>query len=400
MTKSHYSVSDLISKTRQILELSFKNIWVDGETSNVHYHSSGHIYFTLKDSLSEIRCAMFQHSNKFLRFKLEDGMRIMVYGALSIFESRGQMQFVVEKLQVAGIGALYQAFEALKSKLEDEGLFSLEHKKPLNSIPKSVGIITSGEGAALRDIIHVLKRRSPFVNIIVRPARVQGTGAAEDISDGIMELSNNYNIDTIIIGRGGGSIEDLWAFNEEVLARTIFNCKTPIISAVGHETDYTIADFVADVRAATPSVAAEIICISKDEILQRFESLNNKMISSVISMIKSEYLKVENASDRLSMLQPLNKITFNKKWLSHSYNTITKLIIEKLESGDSQLIGYEKHLNSLGPKQVLDRGYSLAITKNTNQIIRSSKTLLEGDKFYLKTGDGSLEAEKISEIKL
>ena len=153
-------------------------------------------------------------------------------------------------------------------------------------------------------------------------------------------------------------------------------------------------------RAATPSVAAEIICISKEEILQRFESLYNKMNSAVVSMIKSEYLKVENASDRLSMLQPLNKITFNKKWLSHSYSTITKLIIEKLESGDSQLIGYEKHLNSLGPKQVLDRGYSLAITKNTNKIIRSSKTLLEGDRFYLKTGDGSLEAEKISEIKL
>ena len=170
MTKSHYTVSELISKTRQILELSFNNIWVEGETSNVHYHSSGHIYFTLKDSLSEIRCAMFQHSNKSLRFQLEDGMRIMVYGALSIFESRGQMQFVVEKLQVSGIGALYQAFEALKNKLEDEGLFSLDHKTPLNSIPTSIGIITSGEGAALKDIIHVLKRRAPFVNIIVRPA--------------------------------------------------------------------------------------------------------------------------------------------------------------------------------------------------------------------------------------
>ena len=400
MKNSHYTVSELVSKTRRILELSFKNIWVDGEISNVHHHSSGHIYFTLKDSSSELRCAMFLRANRSLRFRLEDGMRIMVYGALSIFEPRGQMQFVVEKLQVSGIGALYQAFEALKNKLEDEGLFSLDHKTPLNSIPTSIGIITSGEGAALKDIIHVLKRRAPFVNIIVRPARVQGPGAAEDISNGIMELSNNNNVDSIIIGRGGGSIEDLWAFNEEVLARTIFNCKTPIISAVGHETDYTIADFVADARAATPSVAAEIICISKDEILQRFTSLNNKMISAVLSMIRSEYLKVENTSDRLSMLQPLNKITFNKKWLSHSYSTIKKLIIEKLESDNSQLISYQKHLNSLGPKQVLDRGYSLAITKNTNKIIHSSKTLLEGDRFYLKTGDGSLEAEKISEIKL
>ena len=397
--KSHYTVSELISKTRKILELSLKNVWVDGEISNLHYHSSGHIYFTLKDSSSEIRCAMFQRANKSLRFELEDGMHIMVYGSVSIFEQRGQMQFIIQKLEVSGIGTLYQAYETLKNKLEDEGLFSLEHKLQLKSLPKSVGIVTSGDGAALRDIIHVLKRRSPYLSIIIRSAKVQGSGAAEDISSGIIELSKKKYIDTIIIGRGGGSIEDLWAFNEEILARTIFHCKIPIISAVGHETDYTIADFVADVRAATPSVAAEIVSLSGDEILQRLESLNKDIFSSMVSIIKSENLRIENISDRLGILQPLNNILFNKKLLKHSYETITKGIMEKLDTRNSQLIGYEKHLNSLGPNQVLERGYSIAFTKETNTIIRSSKMVLEGDKFYLKTGDGSLEAEKISEIK-
>ena len=396
MKNSHYTVSELVSKTRSILELSFQNIWVDGEISNVHYHSSGHIYFTLKDSSSELRCAMFLRANKSLRFQLEDGMRIMVYGSLSIFESRGQIQFIVEKLEVSGVGALYQAYEALKNKLEVEGLFYSEHKMSLNTIPKTVGIVTSGEGAAIRDILNILERRSPFLNIIVRPARVQGEGAAEDISSAIMELSNNYNIDTIIIGRGGGSIEDLWAFNEEVLARTIFDCNTPIISAVGHETDYTIADFVADIRAATPSVAAELVCLSKDEIVQKIERLYNKLTSIINDRINSENLKLENIGIRLSTLQPLNKISINKKILSHSYDTIIKIIKERLNNNNHHLIGYKKQLNSLGPKQVLERGYSIATVKDTKKIIRSAGSIIVGDVFSLQTGDGALDAEKIS----
>ena len=396
MKNSHYTVSELVSKTRRILELSFQNIWVDGEISNVHYHSSGHIYFTLKDSSSELRCAMFIRANRTLRFQLENGMRIMVYGSLSIFESRGQIQFIVEKLEVSGVGALYQAYEALKNKLELEGLFYTKHKMSLNTIPKTVGIVTSGEGAAIRDILNILERRSPFLNIIVRPARVQGEGAAEDISNAIMELSNNYNIDTIIIGRGGGSIEDLWAFNEEVLARTIFDCNIPIISAVGHETDYTIADFVADIRAATPSVAAELVCLSKDEIMQKIESLYNDLISIIISLMRTENLKLENINGRISTLQPLNKISINKKFLSHSYDTITKIIKEKLNNNNHHLTSYEKQLNSLGPKQVLGRGYSIATLKHTKKIIRSANSIKVGDVLSLQTGDGTLDAEKIS----
>tara|TARA_X000001036_G_scaffold119779_1_gene113308 strand:+ start:39845 stop:41035 length:1191 start_codon:yes stop_codon:yes gene_type:complete len=392
----HYTVSELISKTRRVLEISFKDIWVDGEISNVHYHSSGHIYFTLKDGSSELRCAMFKSTNRVLRFQLEDGMRIMIYGSLSIFESRGQIQFIIEKLEVSGVGALYQAYETLKNKLESEGLFSIDDKKTIKSIPKMVGIITSNQGAALKDILNVLERRAPFLNIIVCPTRVQGDSAAEEISSAIIELSNNRNIDTIIIGRGGGSIEDLWAFNEEVLARTIYDCNIPIISAVGHETDFTIADFVSDMRAATPSVAAELVCLSKYEILQKMESSYNELITIVNGLINSKNFILKNISNQLSALQPLNKISANKKSLNHIYNTITKLIRYKLNNNNYDLDGYEKQLNNLGPKQVLDRGYSIATSKETNKIIRSAKSIMTGDLFSLQTREGILEAEKIS----
>ena len=396
MRNLHYTVSELISKTRRVLELSFKDIWVDGEISNVHYHSSGHIYFTLKDSSSELRCAMFKSANRFLRFQLEDGMHIMIYGSLSIFESRGQIQFIIEKLEVSGVGALFQAYETLKNKLKFEGLFSEYDKKAIKLIPKMVGIITSNQGAALKDILNVLERRAPFLNIIVCPTRVQGDGAAEEISSAIIELSNNRNIDTIIIGRGGGSIEDLWAFNEEVLARTIYDCNIPIISAVGHETDFTIADFVSDMRAATPSVAAELVCLSKYEIFQKMESSHNQLITIVNGLINSKNLILKNISNQLIALQPLNKISANKKLLNHMYDTITKLIKYKLNNNNYDLGGYEKQLNNLGPKQVLDRGYSIATSKETNKIIRSAKSIMTGDLFSLQTRDGILEAEKIS----
>ena len=399
MNKSHYTVSEVIANTRKVLELSFQNIWVDGEISNLHYHSSGHIYFTLKDSEAEVKCAMFKRSAMSLRFQLEEGMRIMVFGSVSVFESRGQLQLIVNKLDVSGVGALHQAFEALKMKLKSKGYFSQEHKTPINPIPKTIGIITSDQGAALSDMINVLKRRSPFLKIKVLSVPVQGAGAAEEISIAIMELSKDRDVETIIIGRGGGSIEDLWAFNEEILARTIFECTTPIISAVGHETDYTIADFVADVRAATPSVAAEIICLSKNEIYQRLESINTKMLGIVEGRLRHEYQKLENMTDNIGVLQPLNKIKHNKALMKFSYNVIIKIITEKLNNANEKLISHKKYLENLGPSQVLSRGYSIAIDKKTNKIIRSSKMIKKGGRFYLRTNKGSLEAEKLSNVK-
>ncbi|MFL2994104.1 MAG: exodeoxyribonuclease VII large subunit, partial [Candidatus Neomarinimicrobiota bacterium] len=212
MERTLYSVSDLVSKTRTLLELSFRNVWVEGEVSNVHYHSSGHLYFTIKDSLAELKCVMFKSSNSLMRFQIENGMRIASFGSLSIFEQRGQIQFIIKKIEISGVGTLHQAFESLKNKLDLEGLFLIEKKLKIKKIPKKIGIVTSREGAALKDIMHVLERRSPFLDVVFRSARVQGEGAAKDIANGISELSMIKGMDTIIIGRGGGSIEDLWAF--------------------------------------------------------------------------------------------------------------------------------------------------------------------------------------------
>tara|TARA_B110000438_G_scaffold295189_1_gene337792 strand:- start:1737 stop:2927 length:1191 start_codon:yes stop_codon:yes gene_type:complete len=395
MERTLYSVSDLVSKTRALLELSFKNIYVEGEVSNVHYHSSGHLYFVIKDSLSELKCVMFKNANSILRFRVENGMRLVSFGSLSMFEQRGQLQFVTKRIELSGVGALHQAFETLKIKLYNDGLFSNEHKLKIKKIPKKIGIITSTEGAALKDILHVLKRRSPFLEILIRPAKVQGENAAEDISNGIIELSNLDNIDAIIIGRGGGSIEDLWAFNEEALARVIFNCSVPIISAVGHETDFTISDFVSDVRAATPTEAAEIISLSKEELMTFILSFQEKLINYVNSYSNAKKNEVINILNRLMLLQPLNVIKSKQASLDGFYSFFVNHINELIELKKIRFLGTINQLQSIGPENVLRRGYSIAVNKKTKKIIRIASELSVNERFILKTSNGSLEAKKI-----
>ena len=245
--RSQYTVSELNTQIRHLLENSLSDIWVTGEISNFHHHpSSGHMYFTLKDGRGEMRCVMFRGANQFLKFMPNEGMEVRVYGSVTIYEQRGQVQFKVSKMEPAGLGDLFKAFEALKLSLASEGLFDSEHKKTIPKFPSTIGVVTSSSGAALRDILNVLERRAPHVNVIVRSAKVQGNGSALDISKAIIEFNEFKNVDIIIVGRGGGSIEDLWAFNEEMVARSYFESTIPIVSAVGHETDFTIADFVAD----------------------------------------------------------------------------------------------------------------------------------------------------------
>jgi len=246
------SVSDLNKQIKGILENSISRFWVSGEISNFIHHSSGHMYFTLKDEKSEIRCVMFKGPNQLLHFKPENGMQILLEGEISVYEPRGQYQILVKKMEPAGIGTLYLAFEALKKQLSIEGLFDLDKKKKLPTYPQNIGIITSKTGAAVQDIFQVLHRRSPHVNIILRSTQVQGDKAANDIVEAINDMVSYNKLDVIIIGRGGGSLEDLWPFNEEPVARAIFSCPIPIISAVGHETDLSISDLVADMRAPTP----------------------------------------------------------------------------------------------------------------------------------------------------
>ena len=381
-----------------MLELSFKDVWVEGEVSNVHYHSSGHLYFTIKDNLSELKSVMFKSSGSYLRFQIEDGMRLLCFGSLSVYEQRGQVQLVTKKIEVSGVGTLHQAFEALKNKLERQGLFDLRHKLELKKIPQKIGIVTSGEGAAIKDVLHVLSRRSSFLEIVFRPSKVQGEGAAEEISNGVNELSSIVGIDTIIICRGGGSIEDLWAFNEEILVQTIFNCKVPIISAVGHETDFTISDFVADQRAATPTEAAEIVCLSSEQIfssLKNYETAFTNMIESLSLLNKN---KIENLFNRLMRLEPSTLIRTKKTVLDNFHNFLLNNIENVVDRQKLKFEIISNQLININPNNVLKRGFSIAIDKKSKKIIRSANDLLIDDDFILKTSVGSLEARKIKQI--
>ncbi len=257
--KRIYTVSEITRNIRVVLEESFSRVWVEGEVSNYTFHSSGHMYFSIRDNKATLQCAMFRRANKNLKFKLKDGMKVICFGSISVYEIRGNYQLIVEEVEPKGIGALQLQFEQLKEKLRKEGLFDEGHKVPVPYLPIRIGIVTSPTGAAIHDILNVSRRRFSNIEIIINPVKVQGEGAKDEIANAINEFNKLKNIDVMIIGRGGGSLEDLWPFNEEVVARAIYNSEIPIISAVGHEIDYTISDFVADKRAPTPSAAAELV---------------------------------------------------------------------------------------------------------------------------------------------
>ena len=396
--QSQYTVSELNAQIRHLLEGSLSDIWVIGEISNFHHHpSSGHMYFTLKDTRGEMRCAMFRGNNLHLKFKPSDGMEVRLFGSVTVYEQRGQVQLKVSRMVPAGLGDLFKAFEAMKKSLRDEGIFDEDHKKTIPKFPNNIGIVTSGSGAALQDIINVLNRRAPHVDILIRSTKVQGEGAAQDISNAIHELNKFGLVDVIIVGRGGGSIEDLWAFNEEIVARTIFESNIPIISAVGHETDFTIADFVSDLRAPTPSAAAELSCDSSNDILNRYSELKNIMSRIAQGTIDKSWNCIDHLENRITLQQPkkrirdqVEKIFQYRQRFIHEIDLTHTYYLDKTKALSKQLVG-------LGPHQVLNRGYSIAFDKS-GEIIRKSTDLKIGEKFRLKTGTGSLDAKKTSDI--
>ena len=275
--KTILTVSRLTALLRGVLEENFEQLWVQGEVSNLSYPSSGHCYFTLKDAGAQLRCVMFKGAVKNLRFRLADGMALIVRGRISVYDLRGEYQLICEYIEPAGVGALQTAFVQLKEKLAGEGLFAESHKKPLPRFPRRVGVITSATGAAIHDILNVLKRRFASLEVLLYPVRVQGEGAALEIARALDDMNQLAGVDVLIVGRGGGSLEDLWPFNEEVLARAVYRSKIPVISAVGHETDWSICDFVADLRAPTPSAAAELVIASADELRNQIESLRHRL---------------------------------------------------------------------------------------------------------------------------
>ena len=391
------SVSELTSKLKDLIESNFSNIWIQGEISNFKHHSSGHMYFTLKDQDAELRCVMFRGFNQGIHFKPEDGMDVILQGKITVYEPRGQYQLMVQNMEPAGIGTLFLAFEALKKQLQSEGLFDNSLKKQLPQYPKKVGIVTSETGAAYKDMVQVLNRRAPYLDIVLRPTLVQGINAANDIVKAIKELSSIENIDVLIVGRGGGSLEDLWAFNEEEVARVIVACKVPIISAVGHETDVTISDMVADLRAPTPSAAAEIVALSVNDLKQKINEQTNTLIKQFQFKLNKIWQTFDHLSERHIVQKPQNIIERQKEKLNTIYNGLILKMNHLLAITKTKSIAINKELNILNPSGILKRGYSIIYDTN-GAIIRKGSDLKNNDLFEAQIGQDRIEAVKKRDI--
>lgn len=365
-------------------------ILVKGEISNFKNHYTGHLYFTLKDENSLIKCIMFKSYAERLAFKPKDGMKVMVFGSVSVFERDGVYQIYVKSMMEDGMGDLHEQFEQLKAKLEAEGLFDEPHKKPIPLYPKVVGVLTSQTGAVIRDIINVSTRRNPNVYIRLLPVPVQGEGAAEKISNGIEYMNKNKLADVLILARGGGSLEDLWPFNEEIVAHSIYNSEIPIISAVGHETDFTIADFVADLRAPTPSAAAELAVPDIYEVKRKIETYQDRLRNSLIKKLELMNLRYEKCMSSSVFKEPLRKINDNYIKLDNCIKQIENSIKVKHEKEKTKYIELIAKLDALSPLKTLYRGYS--ITEKNNKVIKSKEELKTNDLIEIRFIDGKKEA--------
>jgi len=392
------TVSSLNTRIRNILENEISDIWVRGEISNFHHHpSSGHMYFTLKDGSSELRCTMFRMNNLHLKFFPNDGMEVRLFGSVTIYEKRGQVQLKVSMMQPEGLGDLFKSFEALKASLEKEGLFDSEHKKEIPHFPKKVGILTSGSSAAYRDILNVLDRRAPHLELLLCSVKVQGEGSAGELVNGIELFNKECSVDVIILGRGGGSIEDLWTFNEESVARAIFYSKIPIISAVGHETDYTISDFVADLRAPTPSAAAELAVPLREDLILGLNNDKVRLLRSIQNNLEQRWLYLDQCGKRIALQSPRRKIEMQIDALRQMHQRLL-LAFEKKHSFFHERIKHlGKQLSSLGPNEVIGRGYAIPIDQG-GKVIRSSDQISLGESFQLRMAKGGMVAKKTSDI--
>ncbi len=372
-------------------EIQLQDVYVTAEISNFKYHSTGHMYFTLKDESSEIKAVMFRSYASRLKFRPENGMKILAHARVGVYEKAGTYQLYIDSMQPDGIGSLYLAYEQLKNKLSDEGLFSEEHKKPIPEFPKRLGVITSPTGAAVRDIIKVSKSRCPFLDILIYPSAVQGRDAPYELVKAVEHFNLLDNVDVIIIGRGGGSIEDLWAFNDENLARTIYNSHIPIISAVGHEIDFTICDFVADIRAATPSHAAEIAAPNCSEYKHRLDIMASSIKSSVIRKITDSKQKLDNYKKSNVLSNPLVMLDDKRMELVDASDKLINAMLLIHRDFKNQLEQSAGKLNALNPLAVLSRGYGAVFDKEL-KVIKSIKDLNINDEITVKLSDGEVNA--------
>ncbi|MCL4695314.1 MAG: exodeoxyribonuclease VII large subunit, partial [Candidatus Hydrogenedentes bacterium] len=430
------TVSQLTRRVKDLLETEVSYVWVSGEISNWRVSPAGHAYFTLKDKDCQIDAVMFRGKLMKLKFGPENGLEIVAFGLITVYERRGNYQIICDEMHPKGVGALQLAFEKLKRKLEEEGLFDAEHKKPLPLLPRRIGIVTSPTGAAIRDILNVIHRRFANVHILLHPARVQGEEAAEEIVEGIRALEE-LGVDVMIVGRGGGSLEDLWPFNEEIVVRAIYAAKTPIISAVGHEIDFTLSDFVADMRAPTPSAAAELVVQEQEALVdsvrqmqrrlaagllgrvervrnrlniarssfvfrrpeelvrqrrQQVDELRMRMENQVLEMTRVSRRRVDHAARSLVLLSPRNRVRRARDEFGALYRRLGQSGAGVVHRSRSRLMPLIAQLDALSPLAVLSRGYALVRTVPEKKIVRDAQQLAQGDRVEIRLGKGSATA--------
>ena len=397
--KNIFSVGQINRYVKNMFTQDFilQKIYVKGEVSNCKYHTSGHIYFSLKDETGVLSCVMFAGHRRGLAFRMKDGDRVVVGGAVDVYERDGRYQLYAKEISLEGAGALYERFLALKTELEEMGMFAQEYKQPIPAFIHRLGVVTAPTGAAVQDIRNISLRRDPYLQIILYPALVQGEGAADSIVRGIHML-DQAEVDVIIVGRGGGSIEDLWAFNEEKVSRAIFECRTPIISAVGHETDFTIADFVADLRAPTPSAAAELAVADFRQILQNIAGLRDRMQKAMQRMAELGRAQLMQYQMRFQYLNPEAKLRDNRQRLADLDELLRRAMKNRIAEERHMLGIYLERYRGLSPLYKLNQGYSFVSDREGNGII-STKQVHSGDLLEISVTDGVIEAEVRSSRK-
>lgn len=388
-----YTVKQVNAYVKNMFAQDFmlNRIYVKGEVSNCKYHTSGHIYFSLKDESGAIACVMFAGQRAGLSFRMQEGQQVIVLGSVSVYERDGKYQLYAKEVILDGAGFLYEKFQALKNELEEMGMFAPEYKKPIPKYVKTIGVVTAPTGAAIRDIINIATRRNPYVQIILYPALVQGEGAAASIVKGI-ETLENHGVDVMIVGRGGGSMEDLWAFNEEIVARAVFNCSVPVISAVGHETDTTIIDYVSDLRAPTPSAAAELAVYEYNKVKLAVEEYHWKLKKEMLQKLKLQRMKFEKYHTKFLYLSPMNQLKESRQYLMNLEEKIQRLMKQKVIDRRSQFSIYIERLKGVSPLHKLNQGFSYVSTEE-GKTVKSVEDVQEGQTLEIYVTDGVIQAE-------
>lgn len=395
-----FTVRELTREIKHLIESAFTTVWVEGEISGFKHHHSGHMYFSLKDAEAVIKAAFFSRFNRGLKFDLKDGLQVVCLGKISVYEPRGDYQLYVERIEPKGLGALQMAFLQLKEKLAKEGLFDPVRKRPLPRFPRTVGVVTSPTGAAFRDILNVVNRRFRGTSILLNPVRVQGDGAAEEIARAIDEMNQWDDLDVLIVGRGGGSLEDLWAFNEEIVARAVHRSRVPVISAVGHEIDWTICDWVADLRAPTPSAAAELVVQNREELEGRLKDFAQRLRDATQKILEERQEALRALQENYAFKQPLNLVNQYAQRLDELLrqlqNYVKNLVREKKQTFQSWI----GRLEALSPLAILERGYSLTFDGG-GDLLKDVRRLKRGDTLRTRLYQGSVysRVEKIEKLE-